>query len=70
MVGIDPDKFFEYSEKHGTSSLPPMEEVAFDEDDPAGAYARMFKKSLEESPGPPFMFILFVFAIILYIDSV
>jgi len=45
MVGIDPDNFFEYSEKHGTSSLPPMEEVAFDEDDPAGAYARMFKKS-------------------------
>lgn len=51
MVGIDPDKFFEYSKKHGTNSFPSMEEVAFDDDDPAGAYARMFKKSLEESDG-------------------
>ena len=36
MMGIDLDKLQKYGEEHGTDSLPPLEDVMFDDDNPEG----------------------------------
>lgn len=43
MMGIDPDKMSEFCEKNGTDKLPTMEEIMFDDDNPAGDFYRMLR---------------------------
>lgn len=43
MLGIDPDKMQKFSEEHGDDVLPSIEEVMFDDNDPAGEFFRTFK---------------------------
>ena len=47
MLGIDPDKMQKFSEEHGNDVLPPIEEVMFDENDPAGEFFRTFNNMTE-----------------------
>ena len=43
MIGIDPDKLIAVNEKNGAGKLPEMEEIMFDEDNPAGDFYRMLR---------------------------
>lgn len=45
MVGIDMNKLEKFVQEHGDATLPSMEEVGFDEDDPDGDFSRRFMKS-------------------------
>lgn len=47
MLGIDPDKMQKFSEEHGDDVLPSIEEVMFDDNDPAGEFFRTFKSMTE-----------------------
>ena len=40
MMGIDPEKMFDYTEKHGTGELPPIESVRFDDDHPMASFSK------------------------------
>ena len=43
MLGIDPDKIEKFHEEHGEDEMPSLEEVMFDDDDPAGDFHRMIE---------------------------
>lgn len=57
MMGIDPDKLQKYSDEHGEDAIPSMDEVMFDEDDPALGFSQMMKglQNTDGGDGDPFM---------------
>lgn len=49
MMGIDPEKMFDYTEKYCTGELPPIESVRFDDDHPMASFSNsMFGPRNEE----------------------
>ena len=46
IMGIDMDKMQKFADEHGPDTLPSMEDVMFDEDDPNGVLSHMLRKTL------------------------